>query len=35
MSDADLYRRYAEEAMCGSSEVKDETEKQDSDANSL
>jgi len=28
MSDADLYRQYAKEAMRGSSQVKDETEKQ-------
>jgi hypothetical protein len=29
MSDADLYRQYAKEAMRWSSKVKDETEKQD------
>ena len=28
MSDADLYRQYAKEAMHGSSKVKDENEKQ-------
>lgn len=29
MSDADLYRQYAKEAMCWSSKVKEEIEKQD------